>query len=491
MQHPDDLVSIGIDVGTTTTQVVLSRLTITRRGRAGAIPRLDVGAREVLYQSEPVITPLNSPEEIDVDALLGLVRAEIARSGISPERIETGAVIITGESARKHNSEAILRGLADVAGDFVVTVAGPNLESQIAGRGSGACDWSASHYCAVVNVDIGGGSANAAVFSAGNHVSSSAAMVGGRQVLLDPESGVLVHLAPSGRIIADALHLDDLVEGSRPSLHSLRKLTDTMAEVIVDLMTGDTTPLGNSLALSPPMDLPDHVAAYFLSGGVGSLYYANHPAESLTDIARYGDVGPLLAKSLRENLRLQRLPVREPAQTLRATVLGAASQHVALSGSTIWTDRTILPLRSLPVIEPHLTDSVSSLADASQVENALTAAVHRWSGQDPDIPWAVSLDLPAGLDYAEMTAVAQGCAAFAARLIKPGLPLVLVIEHDFAQVIGQTINISDPDLPVIVVDQVDLSEGDFIDIGEPMFDDRVVPVSVKTLVFYTEQDEKS
>ncbi|RLP10938.1 ethanolamine ammonia-lyase reactivating factor EutA [Propionibacterium australiense] len=490
MQQLDDVVSIGIDVGTTTTQVVLSRLTVTQRGRTGAIPRLDVGSSEILYQSEPAITPLISPEEIDVDALLGLVRNEISRSGIPLDRIETGAVIITGESARKHNSEAILSGLADVAGDFVVTVAGPNLESQIAGRGSGACDWSASHYCAVVNVDIGGGSANAAVFSAGNHVSSSAAMVGGRQVMLDPETGTLVHVAPSGRIIADALHLDDLVEGRRPSIRSLRRLTDAMADVIVDLITGVTTPMGNNLALSPPMELPDHIAAYFLSGGVGRLYYEKCPAESLADIARYGDVGPLLAKSLRENQRLQRLVVREPAQTLRATVLGAASQHVTLSGSTIWADRAILPLRSLPVIEPHLVDSVSSLADAGQVENVLTAAVQRWSGQDPDIPWAVNLDLPAGLDYAEMVAVAQGCADFATKLIRTGLPLVLVTEHDFAQVIGQTINIRAPDLPVIVVDQVDLGEGDFIDIGEPMFDGRVVPVSVKTLVFYTEQGEK-
>ncbi len=40
------------------------------------------------------------------------------------------------------------------------------------------------------------------------------------------------------------------------------------------------------------------------------------------------------------------------------------------------------------------------------------------------------------------------------------------------------------ELPLVVIDQIGLGEGDFIDIGEPMLDGRVVPVSVKTLVFY-------
>jgi len=62
--------------------------------------------------------------------------------------------------------------------------------------------------------------------------------------------------------------------------------------------------------------------------------------------------------------------------------------------------------------------------------------------------------------------------------------LILVSEQDYAQVLGQTIKGLADDLPVVVVDQIGLGEGDFIDIGVPLFDGRVVPVSVKTLVFY-------
>jgi ethanolamine utilization protein EutA len=63
-------------------------------------------------------------------------------------------------------------------------------------------------------------------------------------------------------------------------------------------------------------------------------------------------------------------------------------------------------------------------------------------------------------------------------------PVVLVTDGDYAQVLGQTISGMMPELPLISIDQIALGEGDFIDIGSPILDGRVVPVSVKTLVFY-------
>ena len=247
-----EMLSVGIDVGTTTSQLVLSRLTVRNTHRFGLVPRMDVSSRDVLFASEPRETPLLSPDEIDVDALVDLIRHEYELAGVSADEVETGAVIITGETARARNAEAILHGLSDLAGDFVVTVAGPNVESQIAGRGSGAAAWSAERFTSVVNVDIGGGSSNAALFRAGKHLASSATMVGGRQAVLERGTGLLTHLAPSGRIIADELGLD-LVRGKVPSLAALRALTDAMADIIVDLSLGTLSPLGEKVALSPQM----------------------------------------------------------------------------------------------------------------------------------------------------------------------------------------------------------------------------------------------
>ena len=417
-----------------------------------------------------------------MDALVDLIRHEYELAGVSADEVETGAVIITGETARARNAEAILHGLSDLAGDFVVTVAGPSVESQIAGRGSGAAAWSAERFTSVVNVDIGGGSSNAALFRAGKHLASSATMVGGRQAVLERGTGLLTHLAPSGRIIADELGLD-LVRGKVPSLAALRALTDAMADIIVDLCLGTLSPLGEKVALSPQMKIEDTVTAYFISGGVGLLYYDEVPADTFEQISAYGDVGPLLARSLRENTRWRALRVERPPQTLRATVLGAASQQVTLSGSTIWADDDVLPLRNLPVIEPVFDPD---FLRKETISASLSEAVRRWDRGTPETgaSVAICLGLPDRLDYAQVTALADGVSDFVREGMAPGTPLVMVTEKDYAQVLGQTIKGQIQELPLVVIDQIGLGEGDFIDIGEPMLDGRVVPVSVKTLVFY-------
>ena len=143
-----EMLSVGIDIGTTTSQLVLSRLSVSNHARVGLVPRLDVDERTVLSQSEPHLTPLSAPDEINVGALVGMIHREYERANIDSSQVETGAVIITGETARTRNAEAILQGLSDLAGEFVVTVAGPSLESQIAGRGSGASDRASATRCA-------------------------------------------------------------------------------------------------------------------------------------------------------------------------------------------------------------------------------------------------------------------------------------------------------------------------------------------------------
>lgn len=471
------MLSVGIDVGTTTTQIVVSRLTVRNTRRLGLVPRLEVDTRAVLHQSPTYLTPLVPPDQVDIDALTEIVRREYAAAGVAPEDIESGAVIITGETARRRNADAILAGLAGLAGDFVVTVAGPNLEAQIAGRGSGAASYSAEHYSTVVNVDVGGGSSNAAVFRSGVHVGSAAIMVGGRQITVDRSSGLVTGLAPSGRALVEELGID-LAEGQVARVPELRRLTDAMAELIVDLLLGEQRPLAERVSLTSPLPDVGEVSAVFISGGVGRMYYEGDPSEDLDQIAAFGDCGPLLARSLREDRRLAGLPVRRPAETLRATVLGAASQTVTLSGSTIWADPDLLPLRNLPVVQPDLAGGIP---DDVALEAALGTALRRWD-LDADSSVALALELPARLDYPALDRLARGVAGCTGGGV--GSPVVLVTERDYAQALGQTIKGVAPRLPLVAIDQIGLGEGDFIDIGRPLMGGRVVPVSVKTLVFY-------
>lgn len=478
-----ELLSVGIDVGTTTTQLVFSRLQVQDVARLGQVPRLQVNAKAVLYQSPVIFTPLLTPEVVDVASLTAWVQAEYRRAGVSPHQVETGAVIVTGEVARASNADAILQALSHLAGDFVVTVAGPNVEAQIAGRGAGAASYSAEHYAQVTNVDIGGGTANAAIFRSGEHLSSSALAVGGRQLVVEKTSGLVRHIAPPGRIIIESLNLP-LRVGQAATLPVLERFCQCMADLVADLVEGELSELGRRLQLTPPLQGAQHSTVLFFSGGVGTYYYDPILIQDLADVLIHDDVGPLLAHCLRLHPRLRRHNVQRPVETLRATVMGAASQTVTLSGSTIWVARDWLPLRNLPVVRPQLTPE--ALFEPDQLAAALHYAAQRWDREAGSGTLALTLDLPPRLNHAGLSALAQGIAryrALAAGAARGG-PLVLVLERDYAQALGQSLHVLQPELPLIIVDQIGLGEGDFIDIGTPLLGGRVVPISVKTLIFY-------
>src|SRR5215207_11459713 len=204
MSDSRDLLSVGVDVGTTTTQIIFSRLNLQDVSRPGQIPRIDITARKVIYQSPIVFTPLIDTQTIDADRLNEIVRREYAAAGVNPNQVETGAVIITGETAKKKNADEILRALSGLAGEFVVSVAGPNVESLIAGKGAGAAQYSQENYATVTNIDVGGGSANSATFRSGNLIGAAAMNYGGRILEVESGTGRNRHIAePAKYILAD------------------------------------------------------------------------------------------------------------------------------------------------------------------------------------------------------------------------------------------------------------------------------------------------
>ncbi|MGH2521973.1 MAG: ethanolamine ammonia-lyase reactivating factor EutA, partial [Anaerolineales bacterium] len=355
MPDTRSMLSVGIDVGTTTTQLVFSRLTLTDTARPGQIPRIGVTEKTPIYQSPIAFTPLKDRDTIDAVQLTELIRREYAAAGVDPKQVETGAVIITGETAKKKNADEILRALGaqGVAGEFVVTVAGPHLESLIAGRGAGAAQYSQQHFTKVTNADIGGGSANSALFHAGALLAAAAMNYGGRIIEIEHSTGRVRHIAePALHILVD-LGLR-LAIGDSPTLGQLREFTDRMADLTVELIEGTASPLAQKLYLTPPAPVSGKGTVLMLSGGIGHYFYNPIPINLVTDATIHDDLGPLLAESLRQHPILNTYTNVPPAETLRATVLGASAQTVTLSGSTIWAEQNILPLRNVPVIRPAL-----------------------------------------------------------------------------------------------------------------------------------------
>lgn len=478
MPEPRSLLSVGIDVGTTTTQIVFSRLTLQDTARPGQIPRIGITSKSVVYQSPIVFTPLADRDTVDAARLTELVRREYAAAGVDPAQVETGAVIITGETAKKKNADEILRALAGLAGEFVVTVAGPHLESLIAGRGAGAAAYSQERFARVTNVDIGGGSANSALFQAGALAAAAAMNYGGRIIEIEHATGRVRHLAePALAILADlGLRLS---VGDAPGLPDLRRFTDRMADLTVELIEGGNSPLAQRLYLTPPASVSGRGSTLMLSGGIGHYFYEPLAIRSVADTTIYDDIGPLLAESLRQHAGLAVYHTVRPAETLRATVLGASSQTVTLSGSTIWAEPSLLPLRNVPVVRPQLEAGFQPAAVAA----AIAEAMRRWDVDPASDTFAVALELNQPLDYTLLLQLATGLREFSDSL-PAGRPLIAIIERDYAQALGQTVKAMAPNRPLLVIDQVGLAEGDYIDIGTPLMDGRVVPLSVKTLVFY-------
>ena len=56
----ETMLSVGIDIGTSTTQLIFSRLTVENRANAFSVPDLAISRREILYQSPIRFTPLSS-----------------------------------------------------------------------------------------------------------------------------------------------------------------------------------------------------------------------------------------------------------------------------------------------------------------------------------------------------------------------------------------------------------------------------------------------
>ncbi len=468
--------SVGLDVGTTTTQIVFSRIRLKNVAPSSQVPRIGIGDREILYESQIVFTPLASRDRVDVQALDDIVSREYQRAGFSPSEVETGAVIVTGEIAKKENAAEILQALGRYAGEFVVTVAGPRLEAQMAGRGSGAAAWSREHYARVTNVDIGGGTANSAVFELGNTLAAAAMNVGGRIIEIDHQTLTIRYIAEPARKIIQHHNLPIAV-GRPAELGPLREFCNILAQLTVELIEGRESSLGYEVMLTPPMSVTGKNTKLFISGGVG--YYFYHPLENptLDSITVYDDIGPLFGLALRENQAIRQMEAVEPPETIRATVIGASSQTVTLSGSTIWAEKQILPIKNIPVVRPHL-GSAASIPDS--VRNAMARMEIDTRNENA----AIAVDIHGALDFIQLQNMAKGLAEYATRDLGADRPLILILGRDYAQSLGQAVKALAPQRALLAIDQVGLDEGDYIDIGLPMMDGRVVPLSVKTLVFY-------
>jgi len=443
------LLSVGLDVGTTSTQVVVSELLVENRASSFAVPEMEIAQRKILYKGKVHFTPLVGENLVDGDGVRAIVEEEYQNAGIRRLDVDTGAIIITGETSRKENAKAVLSALSDYAGDFVVATAGPDLESVLAAKGAGADTFSAETGKTVLHMDIGGGTSNLALIRDGKVVETGCMNVGGRLLKFD-ETGTVTYVSP----VLEGLC--PLKVGDKPERQQVEEVAEMLVralemaaglrertQLLEQLWTRECGPIW----ASAPMD-----AVLSFSGGVADCIDREVPW------LEYGDVGPVLGRAIRES-NLCRGEYRLGSETIRATVIGAGCHSAQLSGSTVFCQNVALPLKNLPVVRLETVDREMIRRELGKQETLAVLAM----------PGVISPS------YSQVRTMAEEIAAVEDQ------PLVICLEQDMAKALGQALALRlGADARILCIDRVRLGPESFLDVGTPI--GPALPVVVKTLV---------
>ena len=469
----EQLLSVGIDIGTSTTQLILSRLTLENRATPFTVPRVSIAGREVLYRSAIHFTPLLSDTVIDAAGVRAIVEEEYRKSGFDKSQVDTGAVIITGETARKENAQEVLSALSEFAGDFVVATAGPDLESILAARGAGADEYAKEHHTTVLHFDIGGGTANLALYQNGELVRTGCLDVGGRLIKMDKDGRVTY---VSSVLERGAMWASPPTAGERVTPQRLEPVIRIMVEALeqaAGLRPGRAR-LDAFLTQGTSWTV-EEVPVVSFSGGVADCIYDPPP-----DWLAFGDMGVLLGGAIAASPAFQKAGRFRGAETIRATVVGAGSHATDLSGSTIFYRDITFPLKNIPILKLAAGEEGGP---PEELARCIQDKLSWYQDQGGLVQLALALRGEKNPSYSRIQELAQGVAEGLAPLVEAGFVPIVAVEADQAKVLGQAMAalLSGP---LLCLDGVEMDNGDYIDIGAPVAGGAVLPIVIKTLVFH-------
>ncbi len=463
------LTSVGIDIGSAGTRVIFSRLHLRRMGE-DLSSRYFVVKRETLHQSPVALTPYASETRIDEEAVGRIIDDAYAGAGLHPDAIDTGLVILTGETLRRENAQAIGELLAEIGGEFVCAAAGHHMEAMLAAYGSGAAKVSHDHGWRVLNIDIGGGTTKLALIDGGRVLETAAIHVGGRLLVADAD-GRITRLDPQGRELARRAGFDWQL-GGKVSGVQLDELAEWLAEELCKAILGE-----GSLYLTDPLKDLRRIHGVMFSGGVGEYVYGREQRD-------FGDLGRRLGVALGK--RLDRLPAKllPAGECIRATAFGASEYSVQLSGNTVYVSEPgeLLPRKNLPVLQPPVR--LEGAIDPARLAGAITAHFLAFDVVEGETEVALAFKWRGEPSFERLSAFAEALKKSLANTIQQQKPIYLILDGDVAQTLGAILK-EDWGLgsEVLVLDGVALRDFDYIDLGRIRVPSNTVPVTIKSLVF--------
>ena len=469
------LKSVGIDIGSSTSHLIFSHITLRRQG-ASLSGKFKVTNREVLYRSPIKLTPYLTATKIDTDQVNQFIQDAYKEAGLTAEDVDTGAVIITGEALKKENAQPIVEFFAKYSGKFICAAAGHNHEALLAAYGCGAVDLSKREHKMVLNVDMGGGTTKFSLIEDGVVTQTAAINVGARLIAFD-EKERITRIENAGRTMMKELGYP--VELGQKITDKMKEdFGAYMAKILFEVIEqGPTSPMAKQLMVTSPfidyrgLDQIQHIV---FSGGVSEHVYDRDPKA-------YGDIGPVLGKNMRAYL--QRLPkdvLREPIEGIRATVIGAGEYTIQASGNTSYiSNLKALPVHGLKVIQ-------AAIRNGESTRDALKQALAKFDLPRFTSGLALSLSVNGVPDYQSVRRIAEGIAEVLSEADDPRCPLYLTLDLDVAKSLGGILKDEfKVARDVIAVDGIEVGDLDYIDIGECLGITEVIPVTVKSLMFPT------
>lgn len=467
------ILSAGIDIGTSTTQLIFSRMTIKNIAGFGRVPQTEIVSKEIFYRSNIYFTPLSSPEIIDGERVNEMIRREYELAHVRPSDLASGAVIITGESSRKQNARQVVEALSAIAGDFVVATAGPDLESILAGKGAGAAELSKKTGKIVANLDIGGGTTNICYFKDGEVYDTACLDIGGR--LIKEEDGQITYIAEKMKELLSK-HGMTIQVGDNLTREKVWPLVELMAQLLAQAVgLAEKTKDLEAVKTNRLITVEEPVDIVTFSGGVAACM------EEAYEDHQFHDIGVLLAKAIQDNPIFKKIKIENALETMRATVIGAGNYSMNISGSTIEYTERDFPLKNLPIGKIPLEKE----EDIAQIpENIKKVVKFFCEDEEEQVQLAIAMKgihCPSFLNIQEMAKnIMESCDA----CVPAGMKLIVIVEADIGKALGQALKrINKNNRSIVCIDSISCNSGDYIDLGVPVAGGSVIPVVVKTLVF--------
>ena len=78
MKDDNRILSVGIDIGTTTTSMIVSRLAVENTAMVYMAPNVELTSKQIIYRSPVYLTPLLDQETLDGEEIKRIIEKEYA-----------------------------------------------------------------------------------------------------------------------------------------------------------------------------------------------------------------------------------------------------------------------------------------------------------------------------------------------------------------------------------------------------------------------------